>query len=691
MSAPEEQSRPAVTVVVAVYNPGPHINGLLASLHGQTLPEGALEVVLVDDGSTDGTVQRLHALAATRPYLVVTSIPNSGWPGRPRNVGLDAAHGEFVFFADHDDEFFPDALSRLVAMARDNGSDIVCGKVVRTGRPTPYWGLARRDVPVADPAGEVLTSRTVHKLYRRQWLLDLGARFPEGRVRLEDHVFTAQVLPHARVVSVRASYPCYRWIHRPDGTNSSDMVVDPDVYWEFYTGVLRVFEREAGPGRMLDEARRQAAVQSFSRFPLRELEAMSPEERNALTQAVHRWAAEQVPASLDESLPVLKRLRLQALRDGASERFLALHAASARLTSRATLAGTSHGWEDGSITLHARSELVLRGLAEDGGPAPLAGAAAAVLQRMGDDVLVPLDLLGGDVTSRSALSDSVTSQDRRLLPGDRGSLELTVRHRDSGVEWPLPGAGESTLVGLVDVAEDDAVSLRSQATAMLDPATAAFGRPLDEGIWDVLVRSQFLGEHTTRRLPVPEPGRDRPTVVLPPSPVMISATPNRLEGRLYRTADGTLALKVTDPVARLARRPRVTALAWDGDRLTMHLALGAVHEPAELLVRGRGLLTDDDPVLVAPVQGGIVSLDLAADVGGGSVLDVFVRTGGAAPGEGEERVAYAVPPDEVGAAHPVFSVYATAHGSLSLKRVTPPKPRRPEPERRSRLRRILGR
>ncbi len=687
---------PDVTVVVAVYNPGRNIDGLLASLHGQSLPAGALEVVLVDDGSTDGTLEHLQGLASTRPYLTVLSIPNSGWPGQPRNVGLDAARGEFVFFADHDDEFFPQSLERMVAMARENGSDIVYGKVVRTGRPTPYWALARRDVPDADVTGEVLTSRTVHKLYRRRWLLDLGARFPEGRVRLEDHVFMAQVLPHARTVSVLASYPCYRWIHRPDGTNSSDLVVDPAVYWEFYSAVLRTFEREAGPGRMLDEARRQAAIQCFSRFPVRELDAMTPEQRAGLLQAVHRYVAEQVPPSLDRSLPVLKRLRLQALRDGGTERFLALHEASSRLTARAMLAGSSAGWSDGRLTVHACSELVQRAVAADGTPLDLAAAEPVVLQRIRDDVLVPLDLLGRGVASRSALSDSLTSGDRTLLPADRGSLELTVRHRESGVEWPLGGDGQSTLVGLDHADAAGAVTLRAQTTAVLEPATAAFGRPLDPGIWDVLVRSQFLGEHQTRRLPVPA-GQEQTAVVLPATPTTFlgagaEGADAELEALAYRTADGTLALKVTDPAQVLARRPRVTAFAWAGDRLTMHLSLGAVHEPAELVVRERG--DAGATMAVLGVQGGIVVLDLSGDVDGvpgGPVLDVYLRPAGSDDAVRGDRVAYAVPPDEAATTHPALSVYATAHGSLSLKRSAAPAPRGPRPDPRSGLRRLLGR
>src|SRR3954470_1523984 len=99
-----------VSVLVPVFEPGPLIEPLIASLLAQTMPAGERELVFVDDGSREGTGERLDALAAEHPDVRVVHIPNSGWPGRPRNVGL-----EVVFFADHDDWLEPAALERLYA------------------------------------------------------------------------------------------------------------------------------------------------------------------------------------------------------------------------------------------------------------------------------------------------------------------------------------------------------------------------------------------------------------------------------------------------------------------------------------------------------------------------------------------------------------------------------------------------
>jgi glycosyltransferase involved in cell wall biosynthesis len=69
--------------------------------------------------------------------MQVHRIPNSGWPGRPRNVGAKAASGEFLFFADHDDYLFPEALERMYAFAVENDLDVVHPKEVVKGWSRP--------------------------------------------------------------------------------------------------------------------------------------------------------------------------------------------------------------------------------------------------------------------------------------------------------------------------------------------------------------------------------------------------------------------------------------------------------------------------------------------------------------------------------------------------------------------------
>ena len=109
-----------MSVVVPVFRPGPSFDDLIASLDRQTLGTSAFEVLLCDDGSGEPTGARLAAIARDRPHVRVLSLEHSGWPGMPRNHGVDAARGTYVQFVDQDDWLFDEALE-LARLAQEAG------------------------------------------------------------------------------------------------------------------------------------------------------------------------------------------------------------------------------------------------------------------------------------------------------------------------------------------------------------------------------------------------------------------------------------------------------------------------------------------------------------------------------------------------------------------------------------------
>ena len=103
--------RIVVSLVVPTYRTNPdHLRALVESVDRLTLPAEAVELIFVDDGSPDDTFDRVRELAAGRPQHVARQIPNSGWPCRPRNIGTELAHGDYVLYLDHDDVLYPDGL-----------------------------------------------------------------------------------------------------------------------------------------------------------------------------------------------------------------------------------------------------------------------------------------------------------------------------------------------------------------------------------------------------------------------------------------------------------------------------------------------------------------------------------------------------------------------------------------------------
>jgi glycosyltransferase involved in cell wall biosynthesis len=177
-----------VSVVVPVYNPGEYFGPCVDSLTSQSMPSDEFEIICIDDGSTDETPALLDELAEKHSNLRVIHQPNSGWPGQPRNVGLDAAQGEYVFFCDHDDWLGTEALQRLYDFATSCGSDIVLPKMAGLQRRIPrvVFSQTTRRCTLSDSA--IMDSLTPHKLFRREFLNEHQIRFPEGKRRLEDHL-----------------------------------------------------------------------------------------------------------------------------------------------------------------------------------------------------------------------------------------------------------------------------------------------------------------------------------------------------------------------------------------------------------------------------------------------------------------------------------------------------------------------
>ncbi|MEV5318230.1 glycosyltransferase [Streptomyces sp. NPDC052687] len=211
-------TQPDVSVIIGAYEAMPYLVECLASVEAQTIDPARMEVIAVDDGSTDGTGECLEEFAARAPMQVtVIRQENSGGPSGPRNVGLAKAAGRYVFFLDADDRLGPEALERMVAMADRNGTDVVLGRVEGINRTPPksMWGktLERTDVF----SSNIKFTLSAQKLFRRELLTRHDMRFDESLWTGEDALFTMEAYLRANGVSVLADYTCYYLVGREDG------------------------------------------------------------------------------------------------------------------------------------------------------------------------------------------------------------------------------------------------------------------------------------------------------------------------------------------------------------------------------------------------------------------------------------------------------------------------------------------
>ena len=214
---------PRISVVVPFYNNVDQLGDCLDSIAAQANVD--LAVVMVDDGSTDGSTEVAAARAAADPRFTLVRVPNGG-PGSARNHGVAAATGEFLAFVDADDLLPPDAYQRQLAVLEASDSDFVCGAVLRlTGTELGPSGLhdqaikARRLGTHISKTPELLYDISVfNKLFRRSFWDTAGLCFPEGML-WEDLVAMTKAHVLARAVDV-VPEPVYWWRDRDKGAPS---------------------------------------------------------------------------------------------------------------------------------------------------------------------------------------------------------------------------------------------------------------------------------------------------------------------------------------------------------------------------------------------------------------------------------------------------------------------------------------
>ena len=196
---------PRVSVLIAAYNAGQFIEAALRSVLRQTLHD--LEVIVADDGSTDDTVARVIAIAATDPRVRLLPASRRGGPGAARNRCIDAARGAWLAIFDSDDLMHPERLEHLVTQAERDGADIVADDLMifdDTGTTPPAACLPRGYAPGWVDTATYVTRNTVFgrgwplgylkPLVRASTLRAAGVRYdPDLRIG-EDYDFVVRLL-----------------------------------------------------------------------------------------------------------------------------------------------------------------------------------------------------------------------------------------------------------------------------------------------------------------------------------------------------------------------------------------------------------------------------------------------------------------------------------------------------------------
>ncbi len=245
-----------LSIIIPIYNVETYLEQCLKSVVCQ-LDEGMeslVEVILVDDGSTDGSGQIADRYAQSRPGMQVIHGPNAG-VAAARNTGIKLAQGEWLYFMDSDDWLADNGIAMLLAgMKRYAEADMILFDGYRNSaaKEQPWehfahskrWRAGRKlhtlqrgvlYYPMDFPECRVSLAAPWDKLYRREFLLRCGILFREQLQVLDDMVFNMEVLGKAGCAAYdKSRIYHYRYVEASiTNKYQADRVTQDKKVWDY--------------------------------------------------------------------------------------------------------------------------------------------------------------------------------------------------------------------------------------------------------------------------------------------------------------------------------------------------------------------------------------------------------------------------------------------------------------------------
>lgn len=220
-----------LSIIVPVYNSLLYLPRCVESMLVAQDVQEKIEIILVDDGSNDGTEKLVDILAKNYSNIKVVHEKGSGGPAHPRNVGLSIASGEYVFFCDNDDYFAPHALENMIKHANEWKPDVMAVKLGDDGsREIIARSMFKENKADVDIYRSTITKTLgPWKLYKRSFLQKNDFAFPTDCP--DDNPFVLRAYLLANRVSIAADQEYYFWTEKADKSNLSNQ--DNSVWYNY--------------------------------------------------------------------------------------------------------------------------------------------------------------------------------------------------------------------------------------------------------------------------------------------------------------------------------------------------------------------------------------------------------------------------------------------------------------------------
>lgn len=225
-----------ISVIIAAYNAEEYLSETLDSIFLQTMNDSEYEVIIINDGSSDSTLDILNCYKQTYSNLIIIDKENGG-PSSARNAGLDIAKGEYVFFFDADDILEGDALSTMYETASEKQADLLIGKYDIFNRHTTIAIHNLDDLIELEEIDKyntdiLWTFSLSNKLFRRDLIEKFNLRLPPVSYS-EDGAFLTQFLYRSSKI-VGLDYIIFHY-RRYNDMNSITASISPSKIRDYIT------------------------------------------------------------------------------------------------------------------------------------------------------------------------------------------------------------------------------------------------------------------------------------------------------------------------------------------------------------------------------------------------------------------------------------------------------------------------
>nr|WP_326166451.1 glycosyltransferase [uncultured Oscillibacter sp.] len=293
-----------ISVIVPVYNVAPYLHKCVDSLLAQTYPD--LEIILVDDGSTDGSERICDEYAGHYPHITVIHQKNAG-QAVARNAGLDAAAGEWIGFLDSDDWIEEDMYETLLSLAQTHGADLVScstrqlsvdGEILSLSDTGKILTLTPDEMIAGLVTQEIVRFEIWNKLWKRSLIGDV--RFIKGQ--LCEEVYFDRLLFLKANKMVHIDLPLHNYLVKRPGSTATSFKLARFCIFDEFDALIQDLEAR-GKSKLADMVRWVAVTFSYGIY----CEAVDTKQNAEVKDKLLQWFVKYYDGRKDKDTPFVHK------------------------------------------------------------------------------------------------------------------------------------------------------------------------------------------------------------------------------------------------------------------------------------------------------------------------------------------------------------------------------------------------